>query len=586
MNREFDHEHDNSYAASAGRSRRRNVRAEGREESLQREEHFPQKQKNRPPQKPQKRSHYWHVLIATLICLEAVFLAALFLLVIPVKKKLSVMPAPEANFSKETNSALDYSKVQEMQGYWTVALFGVDSRNGALGKGNNSDVIILCTVNRDNGEIKLTSVYRDTYLNINGKNQYNKINMAYAEGGADQAGKALNRNLDLQIDNYATFNWKAVVDAINILGGVDVEITDAEFYYINAFITETVKGTGVGSYQLKHAGMNHLDGVQAVAYARLRKMDTDYARTERQRKIIELAFQKLKTADFAKINNVMEVVMAQIQTDITIDDLIPLAKSLTKFTIADTEGFPAARSDGMLGKKGACVIPATLESNVKLLHQFHYGDDNYTPSSTVKTISAKIASDTGVYKEGQAVKSVGTDKGVVPKTTAATKAKETSASTKETSGKETKESETDKNGKVIPVIDGEKETDLELETDRDGNIIDPPETESSETTSKDKTTKESTSAAHETSAAHPGESTTAAQPGPHNATTAPEQTAPVAPGTVPATTAATNETTRANGPGASTPTTSPVQIESIVPQSSAPNNSGGPGSVITGPGVN
>ena len=90
--------------------------------------------------------------------------------------------------------------------------------------------------------------------------------------------EALNRNLDLEIDDYATFNWKAVADAINILGGVDVELSKAEFYYINAYITETVNSTGVGSYQLKSAGPNHLDGIQAVAYARLRKMDTDFAR--------------------------------------------------------------------------------------------------------------------------------------------------------------------------------------------------------------------------------------------------------------------------------------------------------------------
>lgn len=116
-----------------------------------------------------------------------------------------------------------------MKGYWTVALFGVDSRNNSVGKGNMSDVIILCTVNQETGAIKLVSVFRDTYLNIDEKNSYNKINLAYSRGGPKQAVEALNRNLDLQIDDYATFNWKAVADSINILGGVDVELSKAEF---------------------------------------------------------------------------------------------------------------------------------------------------------------------------------------------------------------------------------------------------------------------------------------------------------------------------------------------------------------------
>lgn len=98
---------------------------------------------------------------------------------------------------------------------------------------------------------------------------------------------------------------------INILGGIDVEITKSEFYYINAFISETVKATGVASTQLKSAGMNHLDGVQAVAYGRLRLMDTDYARTERQRKVISLAFEKMKKADWATINNIVQTVFPQ-----------------------------------------------------------------------------------------------------------------------------------------------------------------------------------------------------------------------------------------------------------------------------------
>ena len=402
-------------------------------------------------------------MIIVFIILEIIFLLGTGLYRYA-QNKISLIQPSQFKPAQVTNPNIPQGKVEEMEGYWTIALFGVDSRNNSVGKGNNADVIIICNIDQGSGEIKLVSVFRDTYLSVSDNGLYNKINQAYFLGGPKQAVEALNRNLDLQIDDFATFNWKAVVDAVNILGGVDVELSKAEFYYINAYITETVEATGVGSYQLKQAGLNHLDGVQAVAYARLRKMDTDFARTERQREIIDLCFQKLKKSDFVVVNNVMEAVFPQILSSVTIDDIIPAAKNLTKYTIADTMGFPAARSDANMGKKGACVIPQTLESNVTLLHQFLFGDENYQPSDMVKKISAKISADTGMYNEGKPIDHVGTDGGYIPKPTQATKAtEETKENESESSTSETDES----------IIDGE--TDLEIETDEFGNEVDPPE---------------------------------------------------------------------------------------------------------------
>lgn len=212
------------------------------------------------------------ILFEVLIFLSVIIFAAYSY----VDKRLSGMSRLDWNPDEIKNIEISEEKQEQMKGYWTIAVFGVDSRNSSVGKGNNSDVNMVCNINMDTGEIKLVSVYRDTYLNISDKNSYNKINAAYLQGGPEQAVKALNKNLDLDIDDYATFNWKAVADAINILGGIDVEISKAELYYINAFITETVKATGVYSVHLKKTGMNHLDGVQAVAYGRLRLMDTDW----------------------------------------------------------------------------------------------------------------------------------------------------------------------------------------------------------------------------------------------------------------------------------------------------------------------
>lgn len=289
-------------------------------------------------------------------------------------------------------------------GYWTIAVFGVDSRDGNTGKGALSDVEMLCSIHRKTGEIRLLSVFRDTYLRIDQKEDFDKINEAYFLGGPEQAIKALEDNLDLQIDDYATFNWKAVVDAINVLGGVDIDITDKEFAYINSFITETVNSTGVGSYQLEHSGMNHLDGVQAVAYARLRLMDTDFNRTERQRKVLGQAMEKAKNSDLKTLTTLIGTVYPQTKTSIGVDNLAGMAKNAKKYYISQTSGFPFSHQEIKIGKK-ASVVPTTLESNVIQLHSFLYNTENYVPSESLKSISTHIIEVSGLGEPGKDIES-------------------------------------------------------------------------------------------------------------------------------------------------------------------------------------
>lgn len=397
------------------------------------------------------------------------------------------------------------------KGYWTVAVFGLDSRDSSTGKGNQSDVIMIVNLNRETGEIKLVSVFRDTYLNVSDKNTYNKINAAYALGGPEQAVKALNKNLDLNITHYVAFNWKAVATAINILGGVDIDISKSEFYYINAFITETVKGTGIGSVQLKSAGVNHLDGVQAVAYGRLRLMDSDYARTERQRLIIQKAFEKAKKADFATLNSLVGNMSAMCATNINVNDLLPMVKNITKYHLGDSMGFPAARGEQKIkiGKNNAaCVIPQTLVSNVTSLHNFLYAEENYTPSSTVQTISSKIASVTGLSKAGKEIDHVATDQGYIPKgateTTTLSAEEESKKESQEESQMEsmlnesrkesesTKETETGPDGKPIETSSGSHESSsAAYETDEHGNIyVKPTESHAASPTDEAETSTE------------------------------------------------------------------------------------------------
>lgn len=296
---------------------------------------------------------------------------------------------PQAEMPQIQNTNISIETQEKMEGYWTLAVFGVDSREGILGKGTRSDMQMILNVNLSTGEIRMVSVYRDTYLKIDQKGRYDKINEAYFNGGPKQAIEALTENLDLSIDDYASFSWKAVADAINILGGIDVDISHDEFRVINGFITETVEATGVGSHHLKKEGPNHLDGVQAVAYARLRKMDTDFKRTERQREVADLALEKAREADLSTLNRVVTAVLPQISTSIGMKDMLPLIKNVKRFHLTETEGFPSKLKDVRIGKKD-CVIPVTLEENVKRLHQFLFDDEVYEPSELVKETSRQI----------------------------------------------------------------------------------------------------------------------------------------------------------------------------------------------------
>ncbi len=346
--------------------------------------------------KPKKKSKLLKVVL--LVIAEALVLGVIFSYAY-VLDKVSRVQRPEFNKKNVVNNDLSVENIKRMEGYRNIAIFGVDTRDNSVSRGN-SDVIIIASINQANGEIKLVSVFRDTYMST-GNDKYNKINNAYAVGGPEQALKAINKNLDLNITEYVTFSWRAVATGINILGGVDLEITKAEHKYINSYITETVKSTKIGSVQIPEPGMHHLDGIQAVAYGRLRYMDSDFARTERQRKIIALALEKAKNADIKTLNDLLGNMLEMVATNLTWQDGLDVISDVKLYHIGETAGFPFARGAGDIGRKGDCVIPQTLESNVRELHKFLFGTENYEPSETVKNISRRISSDSGMYKEGK-----------------------------------------------------------------------------------------------------------------------------------------------------------------------------------------
>ena len=298
---------------------------------------------------------------------------------------------------KIDESQISVSENENLTGYRNIAIFGVDSRADDYGKGNRSDCIIIASINNKTHDVKLISVYRDTYVQIEGHG-LDKITHAYSYGEAPLALKTLNENLDLNIKEFVTVNFDSVSDAVDALGGIKMNITSAEVKYINGYIDETSKVTGKTSKHITSAGTYVLDGVQAVAYSRIRyTAGGDYKRTERMRDVITAMIAKLKTKSVSEINTIANKILPQVYTNLSTTDLISMVPALSSFNVAESIGWPYETKGATIG--GVWYgVPATLENNVKQLHQKVFEDENYEVPSNVKTINQKIVNKTGYSK--------------------------------------------------------------------------------------------------------------------------------------------------------------------------------------------
>ena len=296
-------------------------------------------------------------------------------------------------------SQLDISdKVEEnLSGYRNIALFGIDSREVEdYGRGNRSDCIIIASINEKTKEVKLMSVYRDTYVQIEGHG-LDKITHAYSYGEAPLAISTLNTNLDLNIKEFVTVNFDAVAEAINQLGGVTINVTQDELQYINSYVKGTSNNTGIQSEQVTKAGTQTLNGVQAVAYARIRYTSGgDYKRAERMRTVVEAMFNKLKTKSLGEINSFADNILPKIYTNISANEIISMVPDLLNYKITESIGWPYETKGITLDRWYG--IPVTLESNVTKMHQELFGENDYVPTQTVQDISDKIINKTG-YRE-------------------------------------------------------------------------------------------------------------------------------------------------------------------------------------------
>jgi LCP family protein required for cell wall assembly len=278
-----------------------------------------------------------------------------------------------------------------LHGYKNIVLLGVDENK------YNTDTIIIASINNDTKEVKLVSVYRDTYLNI-GDDMYGKANSAYPNGGVEWTISMLNTNLDLDITDYVMVDFSALVDIVDELGGIEITVTDDEAVHLNNYCVSISNVTGKEYEDLPGAGTYLMNGVQATGYCRIRyTAGNDFKRTLRQREVIAKIAEKAKSADTATLNKIMDDVFPTISTSISKSEILSMGMSMLSYSIAETTGFPFSHRTWTDG--GDQEVPVTLEQNVVELHQFLFENEDYTPSEDVLERSNYIINKTGFSED-------------------------------------------------------------------------------------------------------------------------------------------------------------------------------------------
>jgi LCP family protein required for cell wall assembly len=287
-----------------------------------------------------------------------------------------------------------------LETYRTIALFGLDSTVGELTSNTRSDTIMVASVNSETKEVRLMSVYRDTYLNL-GNDTYNKCNAAYAKGGPKQAINMLNMNLDLDITDFVAVGFKGVTDVVDAVGGVWIEVDEAELEHINNYVLTISENLKVTNTPVKSSGYQKLNGIQATAYCRIRyTAGDDFKRTQRQREVLSAILDEAKKMDVTSLVKIANNVFGNVYTSIDLEEILALLGDLASYTLIDEGGFPSLeyRTTATLGKGvGDSVICTDLEEAVVDFHKRFFANEEYTPSEALKEISKTIHQNTDAY---------------------------------------------------------------------------------------------------------------------------------------------------------------------------------------------
>lgn len=298
-----------------------------------------------------------------------------------------------SQLNKIQKESIDPSKLSivDVDGYTNILMLGVDARDINNLADSRSDAIMVISINDKTNDVKLISIYRDTYLKMGEESVYDKVTHAFARGGPELSVKTINQALDLDIQNYVVFNFKVVADIIDQIGGVEIDVKQEEIYPLNDYAQETAEIIGRKECpEVTHPGKQTLVGVQAVSYGRIRKgVGDDFKRTERMRTVLTIAADKVKTLNASQISDLIDVATPQVKTTLSNSDIISLALNATNYKISGSIGFPYEKDSDMLDGV-SYVYPINLASDVKKLHQEAFGQQNYKISDLCKQISDHI----------------------------------------------------------------------------------------------------------------------------------------------------------------------------------------------------
>lgn len=337
-----------------------------------------------------KKFSQWPLWMKVVVIAEVILLLLLVALDIFLASKVSKIEKIEVE--KEVIEESITEEVEHKTGYLNVAVFGLDSRKGTLGKGNLSDTMMIISLNHETYEVKMVSIYRDTLMKLQ-DGSYNKANAAYSFYGPEGALALINQNMDMNIDKYVSVNFNALVDVIDAVGGMELELTAEEVVHMNNYCVETSKVTGKSYEKIEPevAGTYHLNGVQAVSYSRIRyTAGGDAQRTVRQRVVIGKIMEKVQDMNLSTINEIIDSVFPQVATNFTLAEIVTYAKDFMKYTLGESMGFPSTRTSRNLYGIGSTEVANTLASNVTEVHKFLFGDTEYQVSSTVQNIDKEI----------------------------------------------------------------------------------------------------------------------------------------------------------------------------------------------------
>lgn len=362
-----------------------------------------------------KKRHLGRKILFGFEILILVLLVGVLFIYTQINKRMDKLDFTQAEDDQKVQINETVAGSEVLSGYTNIALFGVDKRTEDEGLYGNSDTAIIASINNDTKEVRLVSLYRDTYMRVDedeyGNGIYNKCNSAYLRGGPVQAINMINTNMDLDIQNYVSVNFSAMATAVDCLGGLDIPMSYEEIVHMNNHCVETSEQTGMDytpiekpdpapEDQSKIIGTYHLNGVQVTAYCRIRQTASgDQGRTERQRRVLDMLADKAKSASLGTLNDIVDQVFPLIQTNFSKSELIKLGMSILSYNMGESTGFPVDYVMGADQTKPVtgldCIIPTTLETNVKYLHEFLFSDEEYHPSETVTVRSDFIVDRTG-----------------------------------------------------------------------------------------------------------------------------------------------------------------------------------------------